>query len=93
MDWSLLCVDFGITCVIRCLGTLTWPRPCARSVHWKLFGWIQQNGEVRKRAESFMVQSEFFYSDLRNMWMSINLFPRNLGHYDFICFLGVRYFF
>lgn len=27
-------------------GTLTWPSPCVKSVHWKLFIWIPQSGEV-----------------------------------------------
>jgi len=27
-------------------GTLTWQNPYARSVLWRHFGWIQQNGEV-----------------------------------------------
>jgi len=57
-------VDFGFTCIIRRLDTLTWLRPCVRSVHLKLFSWIQQNGEVSKRAKSFLVQFEFLYSDL-----------------------------
>jgi len=45
--------------MIRRLGTLTWLRHYVRSVRLKLFGWIQQNGEVRKHASLLLSNLSF----------------------------------